>query len=139
VFDFSGPQPVKVWENKNMESQMSGPVLIDGFLYGIDDNQLVCVDWKTGEQKWAEEAPKKGAVSAVGDKLLVAHESGTLSVVQASPEGCKILASAKITDGKYWTMPIYSNGRIYIRDMIKNQPGTLVCIDMKEQAAATAK
>lgn len=132
LIDFSGTTPVAVWENKSMESQMSGPVLIDGFLYGIDDNQLACVDWKTGEQKWVESSVKKGAVCAVGDKLLALHESGTLSIVQASPEGCKILGSAKLFDGKCWTMPIFANGRIYGRDMIKGQPGTLVCVDMTE-------
>lgn len=133
LLDFSGPQPTTVWENKSMESQMSGPVLIDGYLYGIDDNQLVCVDWKTGEQKWVEPSAKKGAVSAVGDKLLVLHESGQLSIVQVSPENCKVLASAKIFDGKCWTMPVFANGRIYSRDMIKNKAGTLVCVDMTVQ------
>lgn len=129
--DVSGAEPAKVYENKNMESQMSGPVLIDGHLYGIDDKQLVCLDWKTGEQKWVEKAPGKGAVSAVGNKLLVMHESGKLSIAEASPEGYKELAAAKIVEGKGWTMPIYANGRIYVRDMVKNKPGTLVCIDMK--------
>lgn len=132
VVDFSGAEPVKVWENKNMESQLSGPVLIDGFVYGIDDNQLVCVDWKTGDQRWVEQAPKKGAVAAVGDKLLVLHESGTLAIAQSSPERYKELAAAKITDGKCWTMPIIANGRIYVRDMVRNKPGTLVCIDMNQ-------
>jgi outer membrane protein assembly factor BamB len=132
LIDISGDQPVKLWENKSMESQMSGPVLIDGFLYGIDDNQLACVDWKTGDQKWVEKAPKKGAVAAVGDKVLVMHEGGTLSIAQASPEGYKELAAAKITQGKCWTMPIVANGRIYVRDMVRNKPGTLFCIDMNE-------
>ncbi|MHC4951639.1 MAG: outer membrane protein assembly factor BamB family protein, partial [Planctomycetota bacterium] len=52
LIDISTAEPALVWENENMRSQMSGPVLIDGYLYGMDDDQLACVNWKTGEQMW---------------------------------------------------------------------------------------
>ncbi|MHC4989137.1 MAG: outer membrane protein assembly factor BamB family protein, partial [Planctomycetota bacterium] len=144
LIDISGSEPTLVWENKNMRSQMSGPVLIDGFLYGIDDNQLVCVNWKTGEQVWAEKAPKKGSLSAAGDELIVLGENGTLYIVKATPEGYQPIASAEVLTGKCWTMPILANGYIYVRDVKKNAPGKLVCIDVRkknktQQSAASLK
>ena len=119
-----------VWENKNMRSQMSGPVLIDGSLYGFDDNALVCLDWKTGRQKWKERSPRKGAISAAGDKLIVMGERGTLFIAEATPEGYRQISSAQVLDGRCWTMPVLSNGRIYVR----NAKGRLVCVDVRKKS-----
>ncbi len=125
-----GPEGLnKVWENKNMRSQMSGPVLIDGYLYGFDDDQLVCIDWKTGEQKWAEKTPKKGSLSGAGDKLIVIGEKGALSIVEATPQGYQQIASAQVLEGRCWTMPVLSSGRIYVR----NAKGRLVCVDVQKK------
>jgi len=120
----------QVWQNKNMRSQMSGPVLIDGYLYGIDADQLVCVEWKTGRQMWAEKALKNGALCAAGDKLIVMGETGTLFIVQASPESYQELSSAQILSNRCWTMPIVANGKIYIRNTIKKDLDRLICLDV---------
>jgi outer membrane protein assembly factor BamB len=126
LIDFSGSEPKKVWENKNMRTHMSGPVLIGGYLYGFDDNRLTCLDWKTGEAKWDEKSPKKGALMAVGDKLLILGESGRLAVAEATPTAYKEIAGAQVLKGRCWTMPILSNGRIYSR----NSDGHLVCLNV---------
>lgn len=128
VVDFSGPEPKKVWENKNMRSHMSGPVLIGGFLYGFDDNRLTCLDWKTGEAKWDEKSPKKGALMAAGDRLIILGESGRLAIAEATPTAYKELAAAQLVDGRCWTMPILADGRIYAR----NSDGHLVCLDVRK-------
>lgn len=133
LINISGPEPNLVWENKNMRSQMSGPVLIDGYLYGFDDNELVCVNWKTGDLMWAEKAPKKGSLSAAGDKLIVIGEDGTLYIVKASPESCQAISSAKVLGGRCWAMPVMANGYIYVRDAAKKTPGKLVCVDVRKR------
>jgi len=128
VVDFSGTEPKKVWENKNMRTHMSGPVLIDGYLYGFDDSRLVCLDWKTGDKKWDEKSPQKGALMAAGDKLIVIGETGRLAIVEASPAAYKEVAAAQVVDGRCWTMPILANGRIHVR----NADGHLVCLDVRK-------
>ena len=126
VVDFAGPEPKKVWENTNMRTHMSPPVLIDGYVYGFDDNRLACLDWKTGDKKWDEKSPRKGALMAAGDKLIVIGESGRLAIVAASPAGYKELAAAQVLDGRCWTMPVLANGRIHVR----NAEGHLVCLEV---------
>ena len=128
LIDISGAEPKKVWENKNMRSHMSGPVLIGGYLYGFDDNRLTCLDWKTGEKKWDEKAPAKGALMAAGDKLIVLGETGRLAIAEASPAAYKEIAAADVLEGRCWTMPILAGGRIYAR----NSDGHLVCIDVRK-------
>jgi outer membrane protein assembly factor BamB len=119
----------EIWKNKKMRSQMSGPVLVDGYLYGFDDNKLVCLDWKTGEKKWSEKKPMKGSLSAAGEKLIVIGEKGELLIAEATPQGYQQISSAQVLDGRCWTMPILSNGRIYVR----NAKGRLVCVDVQKK------
>ncbi|MCU0370805.1 MAG: PQQ-binding-like beta-propeller repeat protein, partial [Bacteroidales bacterium] len=104
------------WENKNLRSQMSGPVVIDGYIYGIDDNQLVCLDWKTGEKKWQEKSVGKGSLMAADGKLIIIGEKGKLFIAKATPEKFDLIASMQAIEDYCWTMPTLANGKIYVRN-----------------------
>jgi len=119
-------QPVKVWENKNMRSKLSGPVVINGYLYGIDDKQLVCLEWKTGEKKWSEPSVGMGSLMAADGKLIVLSEKGKLMIARVAPEKFDLISSAQILEGKCWTPPTLANGKVYAR----NAKGMLVCLDV---------
>jgi outer membrane protein assembly factor BamB len=67
-----------------------------------------------------------GSLMIADGKLIILGEKGTLVIAEASPEGFKELASAKILTGKCWTVPVLANGRIYAR----NAAGQLVCLDV---------
>ena len=133
LIDISSSELKLVWENKNMRSQMSGPVLIDGFLYGIDDNQLACVEWTTGRQQWTEKAPGKGALCAADDKLIVIGDKGKLFIAEASPEGYQELSSAQVLEHLCWTMPVLANGHVYVRDAKKNTENNLICVNLLKE------
>ncbi|HOK65942.1 MAG TPA: PQQ-like beta-propeller repeat protein [Anaerohalosphaeraceae bacterium] len=125
--------PKKIWENKNLRSQLSGPILLDGCVYGIDENQLVCLDWKTGQVQWTEKSVGKGTLMAAAGNLIVLSENGRLMIAPASPKEFSVIASAPILKGRCWTMPVLSNGLIYAR----NAKGDLVCIDVRRKPAAS--
>ena len=120
-------QPTAVWENKNMRSQMSGPVRIGEHIYGINQNELACLEWKTGKTVWAERKTGNGSLSAAGDKLIVVSERGRLMIVEATPEGFKELSGADLLSARCWSPPTLANGYIYVR----NSPGKLVCVDVR--------
>ena len=122
--------PKAVWEAKSMRSQMSGPVRIGDYVYGINQNQLACVEWATGKQLWAEPKTGNGTLAAVGDTLIVLSERGRLMFVKAVPDGFVELSGAEVlTGGRCWAMPILSGGHLYAR----NSQGKLVCIDVRMQ------
>jgi len=126
LFKVTGNTATKLWDNRNMRSQLSGPVLIDGYLYGIDENQLVCMDFMTGQVKWKERKIGKGSLMAADGKLIVLSDKGTLYFAEASPRAFKPISSAKILSGKCWTMPVLANAKIYTR----TARGRMVCIDV---------
>jgi outer membrane protein assembly factor BamB len=123
----------EVWVNREMQAQMNGPVLIDGHLYGISGNEgqdgtgLRCLEFASGEVKWIEPAVGHGALTAVGNRLLVLTEGGELQVGAATPSGYKPTFKQQVLEPKVWTAPVFANGRAYCR----NAPGKLVVLDMK--------
>jgi len=131
-----GATATKVYDTKAMRSQLSGPVLINGYLYGIDENQLVCLDIMTGEVKWKERQIGKGSLMAANGKLFVLSDKGILHIADASAKAFEPISSAQILNGKCWVMPVLANGKIYT----KNVKGHMVCIDVsgKKSVASSA-
>jgi outer membrane protein assembly factor BamB len=115
-----------IWETRDMKTQMSGSVLIDGHLYGFDDKVLKCFGLD-GEEKWAERGLGNGALMGAPGRLIVISGKGDLIIAKASPAGYEELSKAEIIDdgGVFWTTPVLVNGLIYGR----SSKGTLVCRD----------
>jgi len=105
---------------------MNSSVLWQGHLYGVDENQLRCLDFATGEVKWTDKASGKGSLILADGKLIVFAEKGELIVAEATPKEFKPLARAQVLGGKSWTSPVLANGRIYCR----NSGGDVVCVDV---------
>jgi outer membrane protein assembly factor BamB len=118
----------QLWRNKNMRSQLGSPVLVRGYIYGIDGNvgkgELRCLDLASGEIRWKQNVGG-GAVIAAGGHLLVLNERGELIVAEASPTNYRELARAQVLGGHSWVVPAVADGKIYC----KNNQGMLVCLD----------
>ena len=48
--------------------------------------------------------------------LVVLGDAGTLALVEATAEAYREKGRAQIFDGKTWTVPTLSGGRLYLRD-----------------------
>jgi outer membrane protein assembly factor BamB len=118
----------QLWRNKNMRSQLGSPVLVRGYIYGIDGNvgggELRCLDLASGEIKWKQNIGG-GTLIAADGHLLALNERGELIVVEASPTSYREAARAQVLGGHCWVAPAVADGRIYC----KNNEGTLVCLD----------
>jgi outer membrane protein assembly factor BamB len=126
VFDVSVKPPRNVWENKSMRNHFSSSVLWKGHLYGLDENQLRCLVFETGEVKWTDKVTGKGSLMLADGKLIVLGEKGELMVADAMPDGFKPIARSQVLGGKCWTAPVLANGKIYCR----NAAGDVVCVDV---------
>jgi outer membrane protein assembly factor BamB len=126
VFDVSANPPKKIWENKNMRNHMASSILWKGHLYGIDENQLRCVVFDTGEVKWTDKVSGKGALMMADGKLIVLSENGELLVADATPTGFKPISRVQLFGKICWAAPVLANGKIYAR----NGGGDMVCLDV---------
>jgi len=117
---FTATELYKVADNK-LANHWSTPVVKDGYLYGIFSHKqygtapLKCVELATGEIKWTQPGFGQGNVILVGDQILALTDDGQLVVVKAKPNAYEEVARAKVLNGKCWTTPALSDGRLYVR------------------------
>lgn len=132
LLKLSGSKLKEEWRNTSMCSHFSSPVLLEGYLYGVNGNAgngtLVCLDLKNGKTKWSEKLGF-GSLMIADGKIIFLNEKGTMTICKASPSGFSKIASANVLSGadKCWTMPVLSNGRIFCR----GSNGKMVCLKVK--------
>jgi outer membrane protein assembly factor BamB len=135
LFEFTGNVLKQIYTNKNLSNHMNNSVVLGDFVYGFDGNthgrvpkQIVCMRLADGAVQWRKEGYLCGSLMAVQNQLLILGEKGKLALGPASPKGFTPTAEAQILQGRCWTVPVLSNGRIYAR----NAAGTLVCVDARK-------
>jgi len=132
LFRVNGSSLQNVYTNTDMANHMANCVLIDGHLFGYNGNahprstkvELVCMEWSTGQVKWAERGLGCGTVIAAGKTLVLLSDKGELVLAPATPTGFKPTARAQVLGGKCWTPPALADGRVYCR----NAAGDVVCV-----------
>ena len=129
VYTFGSGEPTEDWRNKKMRNHFNSCVLWNGYIYGVDDGDSIsCLDFKTGEVKWAQGGFGKGSLMLADGKLIILSDNGRLAIAEASPTEYKEFASAQVLPRKKcWTVPVLANGKIYARN---NPGGQLVCLDV---------
>ncbi|MBN1984713.1 MAG: PQQ-binding-like beta-propeller repeat protein, partial [Prolixibacteraceae bacterium] len=107
------------WKNEKLDNRIGGMVLVDGYLYGSGDNsrEWRCVDWKTGEEKYASGELTKGTVIYADGMLYCYSERGELALVKATPEKFNIVSKTRVELGsaQHWAHPVINNGKLYVR------------------------
>jgi outer membrane protein assembly factor BamB len=107
----------EVWRNIRMKNQFTSSVLHDGFIYGLDESILACLDAATGALKWKGGRYGYGQVLLASGHLIVLAEEGDLALVSASPDRHHELTRFPVLDGKTWNHPAMSNGYLLVRNV----------------------
>jgi outer membrane protein assembly factor BamB len=110
------PSAKKLWANKEMKNYFSTSVLLDGFLYGFNNNKLTCLDFRTGKTRWKTGGFNRGSLLAADGKLIIYGDQGILALAEISPDAYKDLAKFKFCDERTWTVPTLSGGRLFLRN-----------------------
>ncbi len=109
-------QAKTIWENQRMKNRFSSSVLHNGFLYGLDESILTCIDATTGEQKWKAGRYGYGQILLAGDHIVVLTEDGQVVLVRATPDRHEEVARFEALSGKTWNHPVIADGRLLVRN-----------------------
>jgi hypothetical protein len=106
----------EVWRTNRMKNRQSSSVLHDGFIYGLDEGILACLDASTGELKWKGGRYGHGQVLLAGNRLIVTTEEGELVLVAAEPEKLREIARLPAVEGRTWNVPAFADGILLVRN-----------------------
>ncbi len=115
----------KWFKPNELMNHWSTPVVYQGHLYGIFEFKkygkapLQCVDLATGEIKWTERGFGPGNCILVGDKLVVLSDAGEVAIVRATPKSYQELDRKDVLEGKCWSTPSFSDGKIFVRSTMQ--------------------
>jgi outer membrane protein assembly factor BamB len=105
-----------VWSNTRMKNKFSSSVLYEGYIYGLDEAILACIDAATGELKWKGGRYGYGQLLLASGHLIISSESGEVALVKASPDKYEELARFQAIEGKTWNVPAIADGCLIVRN-----------------------
>ena len=106
----------KVWSNHYLRTRLTNVVMCDGFVYGLDDGILECIELATGALRWKGSRYGHGQVLLVDRVLLVTAEFGDVVLVDADPTKHRELTRFAALTGKTWNNPALSGRRLLVRN-----------------------
>ena len=118
------------YKTNRMKSHHGGFFLLDGYLYGTDEEILTCLEFLTGEVAWQNRSVGKGSVLYADGHLYLRSEKGPVALVEVTPEGYREKGrfdQPHRSDKAAWAYPVVAGGRLYLRDQ-----DILLCYDVRE-------
>jgi outer membrane protein assembly factor BamB len=107
---------VERWHNRNLKAKSSSVVMKDGFVYGLDEAILTCVELSTGKRRWKGGRYNYGQLLLAGDVILVQVESGEVAIVDASPEEFRELGRLEAVSDRTWNHPALAGRFLVVRN-----------------------
>jgi len=109
----------QVWKNQNLKTKFNSAVFWNGFVYGLDEGILTCIDVATGRRQWKEGRYGYGQLLLASGHLVVLSGEGELILVRANPEKHEELARFQAIHGKTWNHPAIADGRLLVRNAVE--------------------
>ncbi len=132
-----GQKAEETWRNTDVKTNITTPVLKDGFLYGLGtsrgkNSEFVCLNYKTGETAWSQRGyDDYASVIGIGDKLLVHGSRGAVTLLDANSKEYTELSRIEAASQLTWTFPVYSQGVLYVKDGLKDGGNKLSALKLK--------
>ena len=106
----------ELWKNKMMKTQFNSPAIRGGYIYGLDDGLLACVDAETGSRKWKDGHYGSGQSLLVADAVIIQSESGDVVLAKAEPAGFIELGKISALRSKTWNHPTLAGRFLLVRN-----------------------
>jgi outer membrane protein assembly factor BamB len=106
-----------VWKKPGLLStKLTNVVLRDGYVYGLSQGILECVELATGMRRWKRGRYGHGQIVLVDELILVSSETGEVALVEASPEAFRELTRFQAIEGKTWNNPALAGPYLLVRN-----------------------
>jgi outer membrane protein assembly factor BamB len=106
----------RVWKSTRLKAKFANLVYHDGYIYGLDDGVMTCLDAASGDQKWRGDRYGHGQEILAGDQLLVTAESGEVILLDPSPKAPRELTRFSALNGKTWNPPALAGQYLVVRN-----------------------
>ena len=121
----TGLSAQEVWSSRFLKNKFTSSVLHEGYIYGLDESILTCLDADTGERQWKDGRYDYGQLILAGEHLVILSGRGELALARATPERHEEVAIFQAIEGKTWNHPAIGDGYLLIRNAVE-----MACFDV---------
>lgn len=108
-----------VWENKLLDNQMGGFVLLDGNIYSCGQNsrKWMAVDFETGKELYSFKDIKVGNIISAEGLLYWYGQDGNVALVEPGIDSFNVKGKFKVPYGseQHWAHLVISNKWLFVR------------------------
>jgi len=105
-----------IWESLGLKAKFTNVVHRDGFLYGLDDGILVCLDVGDGKRRWKAGRYGHGQIVLAGELIVILAENGEVALVEARPDSHVEVGRFPAIEGKSWAHPALAGRYLVVRN-----------------------
>lgn len=106
----------ELWSSLNLKAKFTNLVHHEGYIYGMDDGVLACLEVDTGRRCWKRGRYGHGQLILADDVLLIQAESGQVILVAAYPERHQELGRFEALEGRTWNNPALAGRLLLVRN-----------------------
>jgi outer membrane protein assembly factor BamB len=106
----------RVWKSIRLKSKFANMVCWEGFVYGLDDGVMVCIDPATGQALWKDGRYGHGQMILSSGLILLTAENGDVALIEPGPEKLRELSRFKALRGKTWNPPALAGPFLIVRN-----------------------
>ena len=106
----------EVWRTHRMKNDFSSSVVHDGFIYGLDQGILACIDAASGDLKWKGGRYGNGQVLVASGHLVITTDEGEVVLVRATAAGHQEVKRIPAVEGRTWNHPAIADGFLLVRN-----------------------
>jgi outer membrane protein assembly factor BamB len=123
----------EIYYTRVMMNFHGGVIRVGDFLYGANNQGLVCMAFKTGKKQWFDRSIGPGSLVAADGHLYLRSPDGTVALIEINPE--RYLEHGRFrqplrTRFPAFPHPVVANGCLFLRDA-----DVLLCYDIKDTGA----
>ena len=107
---------VAPWPSTRLKLKFNDAVVKDGYVYGLDEGILTCLDLETAKPQWKRGRYGYGQLVLVDDVLLIQAEKGDVVLVEANPKQHNEIARFTALTDKTWNHPVVVRGKLLVRN-----------------------
>ncbi|MGV3774838.1 MAG: PQQ-binding-like beta-propeller repeat protein [Verrucomicrobiales bacterium] len=113
----NGPwQTERVWKSMGLKSKFAPLVVVDGYIYGLDDGIFTCLELSTGKRQWKDGRYGHGQFLLVGSVILMMAEKGSIVLIEPDPTALVEVGSYKVFEDKTWNPPALAGDLLLVRN-----------------------
>jgi outer membrane protein assembly factor BamB len=106
----------ELWRTNRMKNAITSSVHHEGFIYGIDQGILACIDAANGELKWKGGRYGDGQTLLASGHLVITTGDGEVVLVRATPAGHQEVARTTAVEGRTLNHPALVDGFLLVRN-----------------------